>query len=716
MENVLRVLMIALLSAGPLAAQSTAVRTAEPPRIDGSLEEVWKTGLRFSAFKKIEPSLEGDPSVRTEAYFLYDEHNVYMAARLYQPADSIHGGEGRRDSTAVWDGDYVLFAIDPQASGDSAYYFAVNAAGAIGDGILDSHGQEKPEWDGVFAQAVSVLADGWSVEIRLPLTSISFQSKEIQEWGFLAMRRHAQKRERLVSHLNDPNSPYRIDTFHRIEGLEGLARAARIQASPYVYAARAYEGDPGASDSDAKTGLDLKYTPNAALSVLATVNPDYAQLESDREIINVTDVPSSYPEKRPFFTESNDLYPGLAVNTRNIEQIQAGVKLRHVLPRLRYDISSVYDGEDALWLLGDLRFSDNKSYHAELIAGMRDDGADRDYNVTGHARTWFFDRRLTAYTWYGTVNSAAGAGNEFESVNSVKWITRTLNAGVWTHFKSKLYDPGVLGHHTLSNQIIVSSWIGGSLFRENGRVRRLSPELKLDYTTLYEDAGEIVPWSAQLTATIETELRLSEKLGNWTFVLTAQPGTHQLFRYRNTAASELERPFEDAYGRFALVRSSRPGVTIELQSDSTRSFGASARYSIAPVRGSSAHDLRADLYWRPANSTALSYGLDAIDVAGSDFQLPYRETIHRLKIERTIRGTLNIRAVVRHHAREQRKSGSETEISTNLTAAWRIRPDTTLYVLYNEGRLDHEDVAPDAPEASTRGRSFAIKFARGFTF
>ena len=131
-------ILVILFSAAK--SQTKAVKTEIKPTIDGVLEEVWQNASKFTSFKQIEPEILADATIRTEAYFLYDEENFYMAMKMYQDKKTIRSSNGRKDANLVWESDYVSFAIDPLNNYVQAYFFTVNAANAIGDGSVDENG------------------------------------------------------------------------------------------------------------------------------------------------------------------------------------------------------------------------------------------------------------------------------------------------------------------------------------------------------------------------------------------------------------------------------------------------------------------------------------------------------------------------------------------------------------------------------------------------
>lgn len=707
--------LIGLLAASNAGAQIAAVRAAARPAIDGHLEPLWETGRAFEQFVQVDPDIVREPSVRTEVYLLYDSDYVYLAARMYQPRATIRATQGRRDADVVLEGDTIAFLLDPLVNGNFAYVFAVNPANGIADGRLVDGSALDTSWDGSFTSATRIEDDSWSVEIEIPVTSISYQNREEQDWGVLVERIFAQEQRTFLNHLGSENRPYQIARFPRVSGLRGLGGGNSWSVVPYVFGTRAEPRTGGGSHSESKAGVDLRLRPVSSMTLLLTANPDYAQIESDREIINISDVPESYEEKRPFFTESSDLYPGLAVNTRNIQDIRFGLKLRQVLRRVKYDATLVEDGDGARWMLGDFRWTDNEKFYVDLIGGLKDAEGSHDYNVTANLRRWWFDRRLVAYTWFGTINSPDGGANEWESVNSVQWNTRKVSTGVWNHFKSELYNPNIVGHNTLSNEVIIKGWVEYKRYSETSRLRRLTPRIEVSQKDLYAGAGGSY---LEVDVSLISLLRLSEALGDTEVTLRCGLPIEQQFRHRGVQDYDPSLVFRDAFGDFALERQKRTRYEVSLRSDFSKPFGMALTWGEGVVRGSPSRTMALETYWKAGSRTMLSYTFDSLELSGSPFQNRYREDVQRLKVEHNPTDRFNIRGIFDLNASRQ-TSTDVTEVSTptaNLTLSWEYRTGSFLYFVFNEWRRNAESSLPGSDGDRKGERSVALKVSRDLTF
>ena len=144
LRSTLLVSFLLLIPYSNIYSQIKAVKTNIKPVIDGILEDVWESASKFNDFKQIEPEILADATVRTEAYFLYDEENFYMAAKMYQDKSTIRSSNGRKDAEIIKEGDFISFIVDPLDNYAQAFYFTVNAANAVRDGHVDEGGTPPP--------------------------------------------------------------------------------------------------------------------------------------------------------------------------------------------------------------------------------------------------------------------------------------------------------------------------------------------------------------------------------------------------------------------------------------------------------------------------------------------------------------------------------------------------------------------------------------------
>lgn len=295
-----------------------AVRTSEAMAIDGRLiEEVWRReGTRD--FVQFEPDNGIAPTERTEAWVAYDGDNLYVAAELAdsEPAQ-IRSRLGRRDVQV--ESDWFFVALDPYFDRRSGFIFGINPAGSIADGILSNDFDADPAWDGVWEGRARLTKNGWTVEIRIPLDQLRFKASGDQVWGvdFRRIIKRKNERQELVRVKKD-ESVY-VSRFARLEGLRGLKPGPLMEIVPFsvgqVFSGPAEPGNPFQTGSrvSGDAGLDAKIGLKNNLTLDATINPDFGQIEADPAVINLTAFETYYDERRPFFIEGADVFNGFGV-------------------------------------------------------------------------------------------------------------------------------------------------------------------------------------------------------------------------------------------------------------------------------------------------------------------------------------------------------------------------------------------------------------------
>lgn len=686
--------------------------TPVAPVIDGEIDSIFYNGLKFSNFKQIEPTILADASVKTEIFFLHTQEHVFIAGKLYQQRNTLKASAGRRDAKIITEGDLVIIALDPLNNGNAANFFIINPVNAIADGVMMNSNFDF-SWDGIFQSAVTVNDEFWTFEFQLPISAINFQKEDVQTWGVNFMRVYAQQQEKSIYQLLDKNNPLRIDDFFKIEGIKDLRRKQFVQFIPYVFSSASQDKLASSSETKLKSGGEVRYKPLPSMTIIGTVNPDFAQIETDAVIINVNDVPVSMPERRPFFTESSDLYQGLAVNTRNIKEMNAGMKLRQVQNNFKYDVTWVNDKENNHWLLSNSRYSNNKTFHGEIISGIKKAPDFTHYNITSHLRGWALQRRLTFYNWIGTINMPLSK-NEFETVNSIQWVSRNLLTGVWSHLKSEMYNPNVTGHNTLSNENIIAAWFNYTFFPENKNLRRFTADIKAEQRSLHTNTNTNY---YILYPRLNALVFLNKNIGTWEFNLNYRPGINNYFRYRNFQNGETENTYRDAFGKFRLINQNRDAFAFTTVSDYSKRIGFTLHYNNYEVRRSVSNNFKADVFWKISPKLNIAYSLEHIGLQGSEYQPNYKQTFNRVKGEYNITSKVNIRSIFQfNRINVLAESGFiETMPLANFTASWEYSKGSFIYLVINKYH-DLKIFKPDnTKQHLINGQLIGFKINKTFT-
>jgi len=290
-----------------------AVRLTDRVTIDGLLnEDVWeRTG--FLNFKQREPNQGDAPTEQTEAWIAYDDEALYVAARMYDSRpDSIMRILSRRD--VMHKADWFGVFIDPYYDRRSGYYFALSASGTLADGVLYNDDWDDNSWDGVWEGKARVDERGWTLEMRIPFSQLRFHQRESYVWGINLRRDIGRKNEiDYVVYTPRKESGF-VSRFADLVGIREVNPPNQIEILPYVNTRAEYTkhqpGDPFNNGSRYLHGIgtDVKIGLGSNLTMNATVNPDFGQVEVDPAVVNLSDVETFYQEKRPFFIEGNNIF------------------------------------------------------------------------------------------------------------------------------------------------------------------------------------------------------------------------------------------------------------------------------------------------------------------------------------------------------------------------------------------------------------------------
>jgi uncharacterized protein DUF5916/cellulose/xylan binding protein with CBM9 domain len=292
----------------PNATTALAHRAAAPPVIDGKdNDEVWRLAPVIGAFRQFRPVEDADPSVQTEAKVAYDAHNFYVFVRAFDPhPDSIAKLLARRDIRICCD--QIKIMIDSYHDRRSGYEFAVSPGGVKRDYAVYDDNNEDDAWDGVWEVGTQVDSLGWTAEFRVPLSQVRYAHTPTNVFGF-AIWRDIDRRglERVGWPLYRVSQTGFISQLGEVVGLDGLAAPRRLELAPYAVVKNvpmpAFE-----RDQQYTAGADIKFGLTSNITVDATVNPDFGQVEADPSVVNLSAFETFFQERRPFFIEGTGIF------------------------------------------------------------------------------------------------------------------------------------------------------------------------------------------------------------------------------------------------------------------------------------------------------------------------------------------------------------------------------------------------------------------------
>ena len=304
-------------TSAPKTARAVRI-TGEPPRIDGNLDDAaWFRAPVISDFVQKIPVEGAAPSVATEVRLLYDDDALYVGARLRRSDPSaIRTSSTRRDGDS--DAEVFTVSLDTYLDKRTAYSFSLSSGGVRGDFYHSQDSEDsgrEAQFDPVWSGSARVDAEGWTAEMRIPFSQLRFNAAAEQVWGLQLTRNVADKSERAQWVLIPVSAAGFASRFGRLEGIAGIPPARRLELLPYVasdltYRANVNPLNPFNKRAGARAGGDLKLGLGPNLTLDATINPDFGQVEADPAVVNLTAFETVFEERRPFFIEGNELLTG----------------------------------------------------------------------------------------------------------------------------------------------------------------------------------------------------------------------------------------------------------------------------------------------------------------------------------------------------------------------------------------------------------------------
>jgi hypothetical protein len=310
-----------LVAVTALFADAAAAQTSEPStilatalttsvQVDGRLdEEVWERAQHITNFSQRELDFGSPVSERTEVAVLVDADALYIGFWGFDSEPHrILANEMARDFS--WTGeDNFEVILDTFQDDRNGYLFVTNPNAAMADALVaDNGGTMNRDWDGVWEVRTQVTEEGWFAEIRIPFSTLRYGPDPEAGWGINFERNIRRKREQVLwqGWSRDFNLE-RVSRAGLLLGLEGLISVRLLDVRPHGVGGVEWkeEGDPKTMGD---LGLDVSYLPSPAVRLNLTVNPDFAQVESDREEVNLTRFSLFYPEKREFFLEGQEFF------------------------------------------------------------------------------------------------------------------------------------------------------------------------------------------------------------------------------------------------------------------------------------------------------------------------------------------------------------------------------------------------------------------------
>lgn len=292
------------------ATSASAIRVSSPPVIDGKgSEAVWANAPVITEFRVFDPVEDGEPSMKTEARVAYDDRNLYVFVRAFDAhPDSIMALLSRRDQRTQ--SDYIRVIIDSYHDKRTGYEFMVNPAGVQRDIYLYNDSNEDETWNAVWESKTQIDSLGWTAEFRIPLSQLRYPEASSHTFGISISREIARTNERMSWPLFRRSQFGIASQLGELRGLEGLSSPRRLEVMPYTVQANDSKQTPNGWGRSQRMSLggDIKYGLSSNLTLDATINPDFGQVEADPAVLNLGAFEQFYDERRPFFLEGTGIF------------------------------------------------------------------------------------------------------------------------------------------------------------------------------------------------------------------------------------------------------------------------------------------------------------------------------------------------------------------------------------------------------------------------
>ncbi|HEX6573814.1 MAG TPA: DUF5916 domain-containing protein, partial [Gemmatimonadaceae bacterium] len=289
-------------------ASSSKISVA--PVLDGKLDDpAWANAQSIDSFLEYDPNPGVESRFKTDVRVVHDARYLYIMARMYDPApDSMVSLLSRRDVRTQ--SEQLKIMIDSYHDRMTGYEFCVNPAGVKRDFYVSNDNNEDPSWDAVWDVATAIDSLGWVAEFRIPFSQMRFPDAPTHTFGFMVVRDIARTGARISWPLYHREKQGYFSQLGDLAGIDGIGQPSRLEVAPYVVSKN--ETRPSGSSFDHpqsfSAGADIKYGLSTNLTLNATINPDFGQVEADPSVLNLSAFEQFFEERRPFFLEGSGIF------------------------------------------------------------------------------------------------------------------------------------------------------------------------------------------------------------------------------------------------------------------------------------------------------------------------------------------------------------------------------------------------------------------------
>ena len=287
---------------------ATAVRVnGTPPQIDGVLDdEIWRNAPLHEGFRQREPDEAKRATERITFQIAYDDEALYFGVMCYDSGpDKIVSRLVTRDTDI--ESDKVTVSLAPHQNRVRGFWFTVYSSGSVTDGtVTDEYNPPFDDtWDGVWDVKPQIHDNGWAAEYKIPFHILRFSPKDEYTWGLQIERYISRKKEMDHWRLVKRDAPSWVSRFGDLTGIKNINPSRHLEIVPYVMGRTRFDDD---TDLWGNIGTDMRFGITSGITLDATVNPDFGQVESDPATLNLSAYEEYFSERRPFFVKDSTAF------------------------------------------------------------------------------------------------------------------------------------------------------------------------------------------------------------------------------------------------------------------------------------------------------------------------------------------------------------------------------------------------------------------------
>lgn len=671
----------------------SAVRIDQPIKVDGKLDEPeWNLAEPVGDFVQKLPATGEPASERTEVRLLFDDDHLYVGVYCFDSAgrDGIVINDITKDFFTL-DSDGFQVILDTFDDDRNAFLFGTNPAAGRFDMQIGADGNAgNSSWDGIWYVETDVTDSGWVVEIAIPFKTLRFSRDEQQVWGINFERRVRRKFE--DSYWSPLPPPYRLGRISlggTLDGIEGIQQGRNLYVKPYVTAPLVkLEGDDLDFRPDA--GLDVKYGLTSQMTLDATINTDFSQVEADEQRVNLTRFSLFFPEKRDFFLENASIF-------------EWGQRRRghgftpDLVPFFSRRIGLTEDGE-IVPILGGLRVTGKAGQNSIGVLTMQED--DFGENPSTNYSVFRYRREILRKSDVGGIFVNKQGGEDTNRTFGFDGNFTFFNYLDVSSYIVKTESPDLSGNDTASN--FEFAWTDNFLEARAGQLRigeNFNPEVgfaprvgvrkssaMLGITPRPE---ETIPWIREINPQVEVDYYANSENELETRRAEARLGvtfsdSSFLMAFRESSFERLEEVFEISDGIGI-----EPGdysfdeTGIFYRSDRARLLSVSGRYGSGSFYDGHRDSYRAGFTVQPSHKLAaeMAWSHNDVDLPVGDFSTDLLTT----RLAYSFSNKMFLNALIQYNS-------NDDEINSNIRFNFVHHPLSDLYIVYNERRSSTGEV------------------------